>query len=239
MQEVISIKEALVIAVPAFSAAVLLVILMAYRSTRLARRVQDYKMDSYRQSVELQIAKLQDQLMISLDRFENVNHLLIEGQKAVKNSNANKINSQNFFWSLGVDTSDPVDSSLIFVLMPFNNETTKTYHTIKKMTDDFGFRTTRGDDEYQSSSILSHIVRQIVRARLIIADISGRNPNVFYELGIAHALNKSVLMIARSAVDIPFDVGSTRVLVYNDDEELRIRLSGWIIQSLNLEKNRS
>lgn len=230
--EVISIKEALLFAVPAFSIAVAVVVYMAYRSTQLANRVQDYKLDSYRQSLENQINKLQQQLVLSQDRFESINHLLIEGQRAGKSVNESKNVGKNFFQSLGVDISEPVDASSIFVLMSFNNEYESIYPIIRKVADKFGFRARKGDESYQSTSILSHIVREIVRSRLIIADITGRNPNVFYELGIAHALNKPVLMIARSTVDIPFDVGSSRVLIYHDEEELEIRLNSWIVQTL-------
>jgi len=54
----------------------------------------------------------------------------------------------------------------------------------------------------------------INRARLIIADLTGRNPNVFYELGIAHTLGKPVIMLTQSMDYVPFDLRHLRCIVY-------------------------
>jgi hypothetical protein len=54
----------------------------------------------------------------------------------------------------------------------------------------------------------------ICHARLAIADCTGRNPNVFYEIGIAHTLDKNTILIAQSVDDVPFDLRHRRVLVY-------------------------
>ena len=82
----------------------------------------------------------------------------------------------------------------------------------------------RGDEEYTSSDILSHIIRLIVKARVVIANISARNPNVFYELGVAHALGKQTILISRSIEKMPFDVANLRILIWNDPKDLQKKL---------------
>jgi hypothetical protein len=53
------------------------------------------------------------------------------------------------------------------------------------------------------------------RAKIILADLSGKNPNVFYELGLAHALAKPAILVTESMDDVPFDLRALRVLIYN------------------------
>ncbi len=60
-------------------------------------------------------------------------------------------------------------------------------------------------------------------AKYIIADLTGRNPNVFYELGIAHALNKKSNPLTQDLTDVPFDLKHIRCIVYEDSiQELEI-----------------
>ena len=58
----------------------------------------------------------------------------------------------------------------------------------------------------------------------MIANINGRNPNVFYELGIAHTLDKPTLLVAKTVSDVPFDIRSKRLILYKDENELRDHL---------------
>ncbi|QMW05396.1 hypothetical protein [Spirosoma foliorum] len=230
------IKDLIIYAIPAFLIAVIALISVAYKNLRLVRQVDRYKDDLYRQSIETKINELQQQLSISQTRFENVNHLLIEAQKAVAPNN-NNLKKADFFDSLGVNIDAKLDETLVMVLMPFNNQFDFTYATIKKAVEDVGLVCKRSDDNVESAAILPHIVQMMVRAKVIIADITGRNPNVFYELGIAHSLNKTVLMVAQSVSDIPFDVSSVRVLVYDSPVDLRAKIRVWLVNSLKAKTN--
>ena len=58
------------------------------------------------------------------------------------------------------------------------------------------------------------IWENILRADLIIADLTGRNPNVFYELGYAHALHKNTVLITQSIDDVPFDLRHRQMIKY-------------------------
>jgi hypothetical protein len=234
----ISVKEIALYTLPAFILATITLVIVAYRSIKMTRTVQKYQDDFYRQSIENKITDLEQQLVISKQRFESVNHLLLDGQKATKNSMWPSIddNDNRFFQSLGIDKNKKVDEDLVFVIMPFNKEFNYTYEIVKGSIQDIGLKCRRGDEEKVSSNILSHIIQEMVQAKLIIADITGRNPNVFYELGIAHALDKPVLVISQSSAEIPFDLNYIRILLYNNGLDLSKSLTKWLLSTLRAVK---
>lgn len=80
--------------------------------------------------------------------------------------------------------------------------------------EECGFRVYRADDIFGHKEVIRDIWLAIGRARLIIADVTGRNPNVFYELGMAHAIGKDVIILTRRREDIPFDVTHLRYIKY-------------------------
>lgn len=121
-----------------------------------------------------------------------------------------------------------------FVISPFG-EPYDSYFTriIKPALDECGFYAARGDSLFRPSSIMDDIWLGIREAKLLIAELTTRNANVFYELGLAHALSKPVILIATSMEDVPFDLRSIRVLLYNkDDPEWGARLRGDIVQAI-------
>ena len=104
-----------------------------------------------------------------------------------------------------------------FVLMPFGAEFDDTYKLgIKEIATSLDVVAERVDEQSFSETILERIYRQIESADFIIADMTGRNPNVFYEVGYAHAKKKPVILITREANDIPFDLKHHRHLIYGD-----------------------
>lgn len=101
------------------------------------------------------------------------------------------------------------------VLMPFNEAYTDVYELgIKGAAIDRGIQVERIDEQLYQENILDRIYRQIDLADLIIAEMTGRNPNVFYEVGYAHAKNKLNLLLTSDAADIPFDLKHKRHIVY-------------------------
>ena len=102
-----------------------------------------------------------------------------------------------------------------FVLMPFAEEFTAAYRMfIKDALEQAGFETTRADDLLNQRNIMQDVISGIAGAHLVVADLTGSNPNVFYELGISHALQKPTILLTQSIDDLPFDLRSYRVLVY-------------------------
>jgi hypothetical protein len=107
------------------------------------------------------------------------------------------------------------DPNLCFVLMPFNEEIDQVYEDhIKPVVESSGIICQRADNVYSTGLITSDIWEKIVRARFIIADLTGKNPNVFYEVGLAHALGKEVVLLTQSMDHVPFDLKALRCIVY-------------------------
>lgn len=109
-------------------------------------------------------------------------------------------------------------SLFIFILMPFDDPLTVIYRNyIQKPLESKGFVVKRADDIYKPSPILEDIIDKISSADLIIAELTGRNPNVFYELGRAHEQGKYVIQICQNSEDIPFDLRHIRTIIYKDE----------------------
>ena len=106
--------------------------------------------------------------------------------------------------------------SSAFVLMPFAEEFDDVYKKfIKPVLEEVGFSVDRADDIESHQNILRDIVERIEKSDLIVADLTSANPNVFYELGLAHARGKPVILMTQSVEDVPFDLKSYRLLEYN------------------------
>jgi nucleoside 2-deoxyribosyltransferase len=103
-----------------------------------------------------------------------------------------------------------------FVLMPFEARFGDVYHLgIKAAVEELGMIATRVDEQiFHKEAILERIYNQIGAADFIIADMSGRNANVFYEVGYAHAKQKTCILLTADAADIPFDLKHRRHIVY-------------------------
>ncbi len=114
-----------------------------------------------------------------------------------------------------------LDESLVFVLSPFGDpfDTLYSDHIKPTVEKTFGPRCMRADDIYGNQGIMEDIWEHIHKAKLLIADLTDRNPNVFYETGIAHTVGKEVILITQSMEDVPFDLRHLRCVVY--DVELR------------------
>ena len=103
----------------------------------------------------------------------------------------------------------------ILVLMPFSPELQPVYDDhLKAVAVRLGLKIARADDFFTSEHIMDEIWTAIVDARLVVADCTGRNPNVFYEIGLAHAVGKPTVLITQSPEDVPFDLRHRRYLTY-------------------------
>lgn len=116
-------------------------------------------------------------------------------------------------------TEVPRDDNLVAVMMPFESRFNPVYDALKSAVDDAGFDCHRADDIWEADHIMDDVIGLIWRARAVIADLSAKNPNVFYETGIAHSLGRDVILIAQSIEDVPFDLRPIRSLVYHSNGE--------------------
>ena len=104
----------------------------------------------------------------------------------------------------------------VFVLMPFTEDLKPVYEDhIKAVATNLGTTSARADDFFSANSVITEVWNAILHARVLIADCTRRNPNVFYELGIAHTLGKPVILIAQDKEDIPFDIQHMRTILYD------------------------
>jgi len=105
-----------------------------------------------------------------------------------------------------------------FMIMPFRAEFDEIYQEIILPTFDenpqWNLECKRGDDMFTTGSIMQDVWVAIRDASVVIAELTGRNPNVFYELGIAHVLKKPTIMISQSIDDVPFDIRHLRCITY-------------------------
>jgi len=115
-------------------------------------------------------------------------------------------------------------SSLCFVIMPFSAEYDVVYHQlIKPAAETSGLKVLRADDIYSPGVITEQIRAAIHQSRICIADVSGKNPNVLYEVGIAHTLDKTTILLSQSVEQIPFDLRAFRVVLYDMKKIKRAR----------------
>jgi putative methionine-R-sulfoxide reductase with GAF domain len=114
-----------------------------------------------------------------------------------------------------IDTS----KNFVFVLMPFREPFNKYYRTIiRPAIEDINLLSLRVDEIYGPTSISEDIWDNINRAKVVIAELSTRNPNVMYELGLSHGVGKPVIMMSQSIDDIPFDLRHLRCILYDTTE---------------------
>jgi hypothetical protein len=189
---------------------------------RLITKLEDFGVGSFREHDDYTrfIEDLSSLGWIKLDGKDiTPTERIRDTQKALRLSltelspyNANSVVCTPFFGR----PSHPPTPAEVFVVMPFAAELKPVYEDhIKAVTQRLGLTAVRADDFFAANSIISDVWNAINQAFILIADCTGRNPNVFYELGIAHTLGKPVILIAQSDNDIPFDIRHIRRIPYN------------------------
>jgi len=136
-----------------------------------------------------------------------------------------------------------------FVIMPFGNQIANdTYRlSTKPVCEEFKLEVERADEIFTTNPILDDVITAIKDASIIIADISGKNPNVFYELGLSHILKQSqTIMITQDEFGkIPFDISHFRILRYENtitgkssyEDQLRKTLQNILLDYRAIYKN--
>lgn len=113
----------------------------------------------------------------------------------------------------------PVNESLVAVMMPFDRAFDHVYTGIRAAASTANMICKRVDDIWENDHIIQDVIDLIVQAKVVVCDLTGRNPNVFYEMGIAHALGKDVIMLTQNPSDVPFDVTHIRYIKYLGNEQ--------------------
>jgi len=111
------------------------------------------------------------------------------------------------------------DPTLLTVMMPFSGQFRPVYEEIKKASHRHGLKCQRADDIWDHSTIIQDVFSLLYRSFIVVCDFSDKNPNVFYEAGIAHTLGKHVIPLTQHASDVPFDLQSHRYIHYLNNAE--------------------
>lgn len=118
-----------------------------------------------------------------------------------------------------------IDEKLVFCILPFDDDRLEIFTDIirKELEDDFNLKVMRADDIFSNEDIMEDIWTYICKAKFVIADVSLKNPNVFYELGICHTVGKEVITICDESSlgndyngKLPFDIASRRTIFYKN-----------------------
>jgi hypothetical protein len=118
-----------------------------------------------------------------------------------------------------------------FYACPFCEPFTTIYSDhCKQAAIDSGFTIERADEIFGTDPIIEDIWQGINAAEVVIADVTGRNANVMYEIGIAHTVGRPVVMLTQDINDVPFDLKQYRCIIYSHTprgcKELEDKLSG-------------
>lgn len=113
----------------------------------------------------------------------------------------------------------PVNEKQIAVMMPFDDSymtpsDDPVYRAIKKAGEQLGFSCVRADEINTPTDIKDDIFKLIEGSKIIVADLSGGNRNVYYEMGLAHARGRIVIPISGDDVKLPFDIGHIRTVFF-------------------------
>ena len=127
---------------------------------------------------------------------------------------------------------ETIERTLVSAMMPFHPNFNPVYEMLKQTSDVVGLRCRRADDIWENPAVIQDVVSLIDRSLVVICDCSGRNPNVFYEIGIAHTLGREVILITQSPEDIPFDLRHLRYVHYLNNSEGLTQLSTKLQQRL-------
>jgi hypothetical protein len=114
-------------------------------------------------------------------------------------------------------------------------------HIIEPAASECGYAALRADKIDEPGLITSQVIQHVVDDALVIADLTGRNPNVFYELAVRHAIRKPLVQIIAKGEQIPFDVAGTRTveLDHKDLDSVAAAKQEIVLQIRSLEKDPS
>lgn len=199
------------------------------------QRVAYYTKD--RRDIEEKICSLQTQINNSgIKNWYDNNQLPI----SVQNGYVQDSNEQYLFYVeefkkyFGITEDVSINPNLVFMIMPFNNDAIKVYLSCKKAIESMGLELKKSDDDYVAQDLLRYIIKLILSSEYIIANLDGKNPNVFYELGIAHALGKKTILISSfSPAEIPFNISNRNIIFYKDADDLANKIESVIHSLMN------
>ena len=180
-----------------------------------------------RKEIEEEMKRLTDMLTKSdVPEFADVDRLVISGQNLVWTNGT--IDYQRFCKRFGISPDElKVRENVALFLTPFTPLGDRAFRVCQYTLNQLGIVLQMTDNVVNKDDILMNIVTKILEASFLIVNIDGRNPNVYYELGIAHALGKPTILISESSkpeAEHGFDVRQKNMILYRDEMELERKL---------------
>ncbi len=136
-----------------------------------------------------------------------------------------------------VQPTEPKEPNMLnscFVMMPYRHPFEDYYRRVfMPAIEDANLEPVLANDLFRAGSIVEDMWTQIQEAKVLLAILTGQNANVFYELGLAHAIGKPIVMVSETMSDVPFDLQALRTLTYDkDDPEYGLKLRGAITKAI-------
>lgn len=136
-----------------------------------------------------------------------------------------------------LDQAESVDERLISVMMPFDQRFDVVLRAIQSAATQLQMKCVRADELFKADTILRNVVSTINTSRVVICDCTGGNPNVFYEIGIAHSLGRDVVLIANRQTDLPANLAHTIYLPYETTTAGLAKLQLQLVQRVTQLRN--
>lgn len=205
---------------------VILCLYMLYVSEkRLKQRQEGYLIDYVRDRYEHYLYEKTEELAAEKNRFQDINHLLLVQPSAAAVS-LTRVPNTSFFDNMNINLNKiEIKYGQIACLMPLHRKYNNLYNQLKQTCHNQDFNLVRSSDSIlPTESLPKHIVKMILESMAVIAVLDGRNPNVMYEIGIAHSMGKLVIMVAGNK-STPFDINHQRLILYSSLKDLDTKLT--------------
>lgn len=214
-----------------FIVAVMLILLSIKRLEKKIEKHDSVSLIKYqREQMENRIYDATEKLMADTIHFSDTNHLLLDASTSNSLEVKREVPNYSYFSDLGIMSPEfDVKDKTILCLMPFNSKYNTLYSTIKHSCNYCGYECLRTDDEKLENNVnlRRYIITRIIQAQAVVAVLDGRNPNVMYEIGIAHAIGKLVILLVKreKSSDLPENLKGNRLLIYRSEDDLHTQLT--------------
>lgn len=180
-----------------------------------------------RKYIEEKLYKNSEYFTRDSDNFLDSNRVILDTNEPSEMLIHNRLPDFSFFEGMAIDLNKiQVNDKMVACLMPFNPDFDETKYTIAEACLIRGYSFRRSDDVQitNNNDLRKSIIQMILEAKIVVAVLDGRNPNVYYEIGIAHSMGKLVLMVVNMNESPAFDVSPNRLITYKTQSELKTKL---------------
>ena len=184
-----------------------------------------------REYIENLVYKNSELLTSDYGYLTDANQILLDPSNGKDMIIRTKLPDFSFFEDMGIFLPEvKVDENMVMCLMPFNRRFDKTKAVIEESCHLAGYNFRRSAAELlaNNTDLRKTIVKMILEAQVVVAVLDGRNPNVYYEIGVAHSMGKLVLMVVNLSREenrlLDVDLRSNRLITYNNPSELKEQL---------------